>query len=49
MFSGGLYLRAFAGLASLGPVVPIGGTLYILGWLLIAVLGIVAAIKARRA
>lgn len=33
-FSGGLYLQAFA-VASLGPVVPIGGSLFILGWLLL--------------
>lgn len=35
LFSGGLYLQALAGL-SMGPLVPLGGTLMILGWLLVA-------------
>ncbi|MEQ8701947.1 MAG: DUF423 domain-containing protein [Bauldia litoralis] len=48
MFSGGLYLRAFADIASLGPIVPIGGALYILGWVLLAVVGGLAAIRAGR-
>jgi len=34
-FSGGLYLQAFAGM-TLGPVIPLGGTLFILGWLALA-------------
>lgn len=37
IFSGAVLLRAFAGV-SLGPVAPIGGTLMMLGWLLLAVL-----------
>ncbi len=34
-FSGGLYLQGFD-LLRLGPVVPLGGSLLILGWLLLA-------------
>lgn len=48
LFSGGLYLRAFAGIASLGPVVPAGGALYILGWAVAAVFGLVMTVRARR-
>lgn len=48
MFSGGLYLRAFAGIASLGPVVPIGGALYILGWVLMSAIGVAVAVRKRR-
>lgn len=32
LFSGGLYILAFAGLSSLGPVVPIGGLAFFAGW-----------------
>lgn len=35
-FSGGLYNLAFGGLAALHPVVPVGGSLLMLGWLLLA-------------
>jgi len=35
-FSGGLYFRALADV-QLGPIVPLGGVLMILGWLLLAV------------
>ncbi len=34
-FSGGLYLQAFADV-SVGPVVPLGGGLFIFGWLMLA-------------
>ncbi|MEQ8655183.1 MAG: DUF423 domain-containing protein [Kiloniellales bacterium] len=34
-FSGGLYLQAFS-IVNLGAVVPVGGTLLILGWLALA-------------
>jgi uncharacterized membrane protein YgdD (TMEM256/DUF423 family) len=34
-FCGGLYLLAFTG-ASLGPLVPLGGTAFIVGWLNLA-------------
>ncbi|MBI3506113.1 MAG: DUF423 domain-containing protein [Proteobacteria bacterium] len=33
-FSGGLYLRAFYGMA-LGPLIPAGGTAFLAGWLLL--------------
>ncbi len=36
LFSGSLYLLAFAGMASLTKLVPIGGMFFILGWLLFA-------------
>jgi uncharacterized membrane protein YgdD (TMEM256/DUF423 family) len=42
-FSGGLILRGFTGI-SLGPLVPVGGGAYILGWLSLTV----PAIAARR-
>ena len=32
LFSGGLYLKALAG-ADLGPLVPLGGLAYMIGWL----------------
>lgn len=35
-FSGGLYNLAFGGPAAFHPMVPIGGGLFILGWLLLA-------------
>lgn len=38
LFSGGLYLQALAG-RSLGPLLPVGGSLLILGWLLLALAG----------
>jgi uncharacterized membrane protein YgdD (TMEM256/DUF423 family) len=47
-FSGGLYLQAFTGVTALGPIVPVGGTLFILGWVLVAVFGIVLAVRAGR-
>ncbi len=34
-FSGGLYLQAFASVSA-GPIVPLGGGLFILGWLMLA-------------
>lgn len=33
-FCGGIYLKTLAGIPSLGPVVPLGGGLMMLGWLL---------------
>jgi uncharacterized membrane protein YgdD (TMEM256/DUF423 family) len=41
-FSGGIYMRVLGGV-SLGPVVPIGGTMLMLGWL-----ALLAAAFARR-
>lgn len=38
LFSGGLYLQALTG-RSIGPLVPVGGTALILGWLLLAFAG----------
>jgi uncharacterized membrane protein YgdD (TMEM256/DUF423 family) len=38
-FSGGLYGRAFIASWSLGWVAPLGGTAFILGWLLLAAAG----------
>jgi uncharacterized membrane protein YgdD (TMEM256/DUF423 family) len=32
LFSGGLYLMGIAGVPSLGPTVPTGGTLFLVGW-----------------
>lgn len=32
LFSMGLYVMAVAGLASLGPVIPVGGVAYLMGW-----------------
>jgi uncharacterized membrane protein YgdD (TMEM256/DUF423 family) len=32
LFSGGLYVMAFVGLSSMGPVVPIGGLAFFAGW-----------------
>lgn len=37
LFSGSLYLLAFGGPRWLGPITPIGGTCFLLGWLLLAV------------
>jgi uncharacterized membrane protein YgdD (TMEM256/DUF423 family) len=48
-FSGGLYLRVFAGITSLGWIVPVGGSLYILGWVVVAVAGLAVALKPGRA
>jgi len=39
LFSGGLYLDAL-GIQSLGPIVPVGGTAFIVGWLLLAAAGL---------
>lgn len=36
-FSGGIYLKTFAGIPTLGPVVPGGGALMMLAWLLFAI------------
>jgi uncharacterized membrane protein YgdD (TMEM256/DUF423 family) len=36
LFCGGLYARAFAGWHLVGPVVPVGGSAFILGWLALA-------------
>ncbi len=36
-FCGGIYVKTLAGIASLGPVVPGGGALMMLAWLLFAV------------
>lgn len=43
LFSGSIYGLA-AGLRFLGPVTPVGGTLFIVGWLLVAV-GLGSALK----
>ncbi len=40
LFSGGLYLKALAEISLGGPFIPIGGSLYILGWLLTALYGL---------
>ena len=39
LFSGGLYLMALAGIASLGPVVPMGGFAFFAGWAALFVAG----------
>lgn len=36
-FSGGIYLKSLTALTSLGPVVPVGGALMMLAWLLFAI------------
>ena len=40
LFSGGLFIKALADVSLGGPFIPIGGSLYILGWLVTAVYGI---------
>ena len=47
LFSGGLYLRAFSGI-DLGPLVPVGGTAFILGWLLLSLAGWQGLREGRR-
>lgn len=37
VFSGSLYLLAFTGMRWLGAITPVGGTLFIVGWVLLAV------------
>ncbi|MFC3031737.1 DUF423 domain-containing protein [Pseudoalteromonas fenneropenaei] len=37
LFSGSLYGLALTGLAVFGPITPLGGSLFLLGWLLLAV------------
>ncbi len=32
LFSGGLYVMGVTGLRALGPIVPVGGLLYLAGW-----------------
>jgi uncharacterized membrane protein YgdD (TMEM256/DUF423 family) len=46
LFSGGLYLRGFAGAGTLGPVIPTGGLLYIAGWVLAAAFGVAAIVRS---
>ncbi|MBT1065329.1 DUF423 domain-containing protein [Bowmanella sp. Y26] len=45
LFSGSLYLLAVTGIKWFGPVTPIGGVAFILGWLLL----LVAALKGESA
>lgn len=45
-FSGSLYLLATAGLKFLGPVTPIGGVLFLVGWVLFALGSLRAAQKS---
>ena len=40
LFCGSLYVLAFAGPAWLGPVTPLGGVAFIVGWLALAVGGV---------
>lgn len=40
LFSGSLYLLALTGIRSLGMVTPVGGTLFLAGWLLVMVFAI---------
>jgi uncharacterized membrane protein YgdD (TMEM256/DUF423 family) len=42
LFSGSLYLRVLTGVADWGSLTPLGGTAFILGWLVIAFSGIKA-------
>jgi len=37
LFPGSLYLLALTGLGWLGPVTPLGGVMFIIGWLLLAI------------
>ncbi|KKJ78530.1 hypothetical protein WH95_03780 [Kiloniella litopenaei] len=39
LFSGGLYIKALADISLGGPFIPVGGSLYILGWLVTALYG----------
>ncbi len=39
LFSGSLYLLAFTGIGRFGAVAPIGGVLFLVGWVLLAVGG----------
>ncbi len=43
LFSGSLYLLALTGHKWLGPITPIGGTLFLAGWALVALAGWKAA------
>jgi uncharacterized membrane protein YgdD (TMEM256/DUF423 family) len=36
IFSGSLYLLALTGMRGLGAITPVGGVLFLLGWLLLA-------------
>jgi len=38
LFSGSLYILALSGLRGLGPVTPVGGLFFIVGWILVAFL-----------
>ena len=40
LFSGGLYVKALGDISLGGPFIPVGGSLYILGWLLTALFGV---------
>ncbi|WP_162937995.1 DUF423 domain-containing protein [Kiloniella sp. EL199] len=39
LFTGGLYVKALAEISLGGPFIPVGGSLYILGWLMTALYG----------
>ncbi len=39
LFTGGLYIKALVGISLSGPFIPVGGSLYILGWLMTALYG----------
>lgn len=39
LFTGGLFVKALAGVSLGGPYIPVGGSLYIVGWLLVAAYG----------
>ncbi|WP_085904408.1 DUF423 domain-containing protein [Kiloniella majae] len=39
LFTGGLYVKALADISLGGPFIPMGGSLYILGWLVTALYG----------
>ncbi|OUS18627.1 hypothetical protein A9Q97_00705 [Rhodospirillales bacterium 47_12_T64] len=39
LFTGGLFVKALADISLGGPFIPVGGSLYILGWLVTAVYG----------
>ncbi|WP_053005913.1 DUF423 domain-containing protein [Kiloniella spongiae] len=39
-FTGGLYIKALADISLGGPFIPVGGSLYILGWLITALYGV---------
>jgi uncharacterized membrane protein YgdD (TMEM256/DUF423 family) len=40
LFGGGLIVSATIGLGAFGPVVPVGGTAFMLGWLVVAGVGL---------